>query len=120
MPVTPRAIALVKHLLLERQFQVRRAKLVATDVRRIRASKRSGMRPMNLLPGSAGVPPACCNRDLAGETPALPGVHWQALTKLDFREMSLLTSAATRSVDNQIHHLLGHDDDFLDGLACNE
>jgi hypothetical protein len=27
LPVTPRAIALVKHLLLERQFQMRRTKL---------------------------------------------------------------------------------------------
>jgi hypothetical protein len=35
LPVTPRAIALVKHLLLERQFQMRRAKLVAADVRRL-------------------------------------------------------------------------------------
>jgi hypothetical protein len=47
------------------------------------------MRPMNSLPGSAGVPPACCNRDLAGETPALPGVHWQAPYFLQFEPRHL-------------------------------
>ena len=47
---------------------------------------------MNLLPESAGVPPACCNRDIADETPALPGFHRQAPTYFRFFSLSLVTS----------------------------
>jgi len=37
-----------------------------------------------------------------------------------FGSQSLLTSAATKSSHNQVHHPLGHDDDFLDALAGDE